>query len=74
MVDEIGYVVVVFFIIGLTYGLVKQVQHTLTIQKFDKTDSPHYRRSLLGNYLTCVSLLGFLISYLLNVFVALQMN
>lgn len=58
MVDEIGYVVVVFFIIGLTYGLVKQVQHTLTIQKFDKTDS----------------LLGFLISYLLNVFVALQMN
>src|SRR4051794_31816595 len=72
MVDVIGYVLAAFLLIGFTYVLVRQIQHTLTIQKANKTDVPNYRRSLFGNYLTCVSFLGFLISYLLNVLVAMQ--
>ena len=72
MVDVIGYVVVMLLIIGFTYGLVKQVQHTLIIQKANKSGVSNYRRLLFGNYLTCVSSLGFLVSYTLNVLVAMQ--
>ena len=73
MVDEFDFVVVVLLIIGLTYGFVKQIHHTLTFQKSHKTDSPQYRRTLFGNYLICVSYFGFLSSYILNIFIALQM-
>ena len=72
MDDVIGYVAVAFLIIGCIYGLVRQIQHTLTIQKSNKTVVPKYKRSLFGNYLMCVSLFGFLISYILNVLVAMQ--
>ncbi|MCJ8007249.1 hypothetical protein ACFFF5_07065 [Lederbergia wuyishanensis] len=72
MDDVIGYVVVVFLIIGCIYGLVRQIQHTLTIQKSNKTFVPNDNKSLFGNYLISVSLLGFLISYILNVLVAMQ--
>ncbi|ATP40390.1 hypothetical protein CSE16_10205 [Solibacillus sp. R5-41] len=72
MVDVIGYVVVMLFIIGFTYGLVRQVQYTLTIQKANSFGVSNYRRLLFGNYLTCVSLLGFLVSFILNVLVAIQ--
>ncbi|MBS4199174.1 hypothetical protein KHA93_05835 [Bacillus sp. FJAT-49732] len=72
MDDVIGYVMVVFLIIGCKYGLVRQIQHTFTIQKSNKTVVPNYKKSLFGNYLICVSFLCFLISYILNVLVAMQ--
>ncbi|MGE7621486.1 hypothetical protein ACQKMD_00140 [Viridibacillus sp. NPDC096237] len=72
MGDVIGYTVVVFLIIVFTYGLVLQVQHTLTIKKANKSDVSNYRRLLFGNYLTCVSFLGFLSSYILNILVKMQ--
>ncbi|VDG97672.1 Uncharacterised protein [Lysinibacillus sphaericus] len=73
MLDEIiGYVVVVFLITGFTYGFVRQIQHTLTIRKANKTAGSNYRRTLFGNYITCLSFGGFLISYMLNVFVAMR--
>ncbi|WP_039043619.1 hypothetical protein [Sporosarcina sp. ZBG7A] len=73
MLDEIiGYVVVVFLITGFTYGFVRQIQDTLTIRKANKTAVSNYRRTLIGNYITCLSFGGVLISYLLNVLVAMR--
>ncbi len=73
MVDEIiGYVVVVFLITGFTYGFVRQLQHTLTLHKADKTAVLNDRRTLFGNYIACLSFGGFLISYMLNVLVAMR--
>lgn len=73
MLDEIiGYAVVVFLITSFTYGFVRQIQHTLTILKANKTALSNYRRTLFGNYIKCLSFGGFLISYILNVLVAMR--
>lgn len=73
MVDEIiGYAVVVFLITCFTYGFVRQLQHTLTFRKADKTAVSNYKRTLFGNYITCLSFGGFLISYMLNVLVTMR--
>lgn len=72
MYDIVGVLIVAFLIIGFTYGFVRQIQHNIVIQKADKTYVPNYRRSLIGNYLTSISFLGFLISYILNILVATQ--
>lgn len=72
MDDLIGYVVVVIIILGISYGLVIQIKNTMDTRKVNKTRFSNYKRSLLGNYITCMSLLGFLISYILNVLVGLQ--
>ncbi|REB10093.1 hypothetical protein DVB69_04620 [Sporosarcina sp. BI001-red] len=61
----IGFTVVALLVIGFSYGLVKQIQHTLSIRKANKT--ANYKRTLFGNYLTCISFAGFLVSYVLNV-------
>lgn len=68
MNDTIGYAVVILFIIGSTYGLIKQLQLTMNIQRNHKLD----RRLVIGNYLTSISFAGFIISFVLNVLVALQ--
>lgn len=72
MDDIVGFLIVVFLIIGFTYGFVRQIQHNVVIQKDDKAYVPNYRRSLIGNYITSISFLGFLISYVLNILVATQ--
>jgi hypothetical protein len=72
MDDVIGYVVVGFLISGFTYGLVRQIKHTLTIRKANKTEVSNYSRTLFGNYITCLSLFGFLFSYMLNILVAMR--
>ncbi|MFJ8262938.1 hypothetical protein ACIQ4I_13440 [Rummeliibacillus sp. NPDC094406] len=69
MDDIIGNLVVIFVIIGFTYGLVKQLQHTITIHK---TVGFKCNRLLIGNYLKNAALFGFIISFLLNVLVGLQ--
>jgi hypothetical protein len=70
MDDGIGFVVVILLIIGFSYSLIKQIQHTLSIQKADKT--ANYKRLLLGNYLTSIAFAGFMVSFTLNISVALQ--
>ncbi|WP_419962323.1 hypothetical protein [Psychrobacillus sp. BM2] len=72
MDDLIGYVVVVFIILGISYGLVRQIKNTLNIRKVNKTSFSNYNKSLLSNYIACMSPLGFLISYIFNVLVGLQ--
>ncbi|VDG97730.1 Uncharacterised protein [Lysinibacillus sphaericus] len=70
MEEGIGFTVVVLLVIGFSFGLVKQIQHTLNLQKANKTDN--YKRLLFGNYLACITFAGFLVSYVLNVTVAMQ--
>ncbi|HWI47847.1 MAG TPA: hypothetical protein VNU45_06425, partial [Rummeliibacillus sp.] len=48
---------------------VKQLQHTITIKK---TVGSKFNRLLVGNYLTSGTLFGFIISFLLNILVGLQ--
>jgi phosphotransferase system glucose/maltose/N-acetylglucosamine-specific IIC component len=66
--DTIGYAIVALFIMGSTYGLIKQLQLTMNIQRNNKSD----RRLVIGNYLTSISFAGFIISFILNVLVAIQ--
>ncbi len=68
MNDTIGYAIVALFIMGSTYGLIKQLQLTMNIQRNNKSD----RRLVIGNYLTSISFAGFIISFILNVLVAIQ--
>ena len=68
MNDIIGYAIVALFILGSTYGLIKQLQLTMNIQRNNKSD----RRLVIGNYLTSISFVGFIISFVLNVLVAIQ--
>ena len=72
MDDSIGYVMVAFIIIGITYGLVRQIQHIMNIQQDNKTDLSNYKRSFFGYYLACGSLMGVLISYILNALIGMQ--
>lgn len=67
MDEVIGYLMVTIFIIGATYGLYRQIQHTFKIKKSQRT--VNYKRLLLGSYLTSISYAGFLISFVLNVLV-----
>ena len=60
--------IVALFILGSTYGLIKQLQLTMNIQRNNKSD----RRLVIGNYLTSISFAGFIISFVLNVLVAIQ--
>jgi hypothetical protein len=68
MDDTIGYAVVTIFIIGSIYSLVKQIQQTYSMQNGSKSN----KRLLFGNYLSIFSLLGFIISYVLNVLGGLE--
>ena len=66
--DTIGYSVVILFIIGSTYGLIKQIHLTMNNQRNNKSD----RRLVIGNYLTSISFAGFIMSFVLNILVAIQ--
>lgn len=70
VMDVIGFLVVTIFIIGVSYSLVFQIQQLLTVKHNDKT--PQYRRLMFAHYLTCFSIVGFLVSFILNVLVYLQ--
>lgn len=70
MNEVIGYLVVVLLIFGFVYALVRQTIHTLAVQNSVKTGD--YKRSLFGNYLTCIAMAGFLISFVLNLVASMQ--
>ena len=70
MEEVISYLVVVILIIGFIYGLVRQIQHTLTMKKNQKI--VQYKRILVGNCLSSISFAGFLLSFILNILVYMQ--
>lgn len=71
MDEVIGYLVVSIFIFGGIYGLILQVQHTMVIRKLTK--NAKYKRLVIGNYISCLAIAGFLLFFILNVFVNMQL-
>ncbi|ENH98465.1 hypothetical protein J416_00125 [Gracilibacillus halophilus YIM-C55.5] len=69
--DIIGYMMVSIFIFGVLYGFVLQIQYLLTIKQNEKLSVN--RRLLYGHYLTCISMAGFLVTFILNILVSLEM-
>jgi RsiW-degrading membrane proteinase PrsW (M82 family) len=67
----ISYAIVVLFISSLFYILIRQVKQTVSIQKKRKSDIP--KRLLIGSYLTTFSMAGFLLAFILNVLLYLQL-
>src|SRR5690606_11109433 len=69
--DVIGYLVVTIFVLGVSYGLLLQTKHLLNMKK-NKTNTKS-SRLWLCSCLRCFSIAGFLISFLLNILVHLQL-
>lgn len=66
----ISFLIIVMLIIAFTYGLIRQIRQIVSIRKGNKSDYVHYKRTVVGNYLSCISYAGFLIAYILNVLLA----
>ncbi|SEL35384.1 hypothetical protein SAMN04488700_0591 [Carnobacterium iners] len=67
----ISNAVVALFISSLFYILIRQVKQTVSIQKKRKLDIS--KRSLIGSYLATFSMAGFLLAFILNVLIFLQL-
>ncbi|CAH0231956.1 hypothetical protein SRABI96_02700 [Peribacillus sp. Bi96] len=68
----VDYLIVALLIIGFTYGLIREIRQCVSIIKGNKSDDVHYKRRLIGNYLSCLSYVGFLFSYILNLLLVLM--
>jgi len=66
----ISYILIVLFIISLSYIFVKQIKHTLSLHKKRNLMIP--KRLLIISYLTTFAIAGFLITFILNVLIYLQ--
>lgn len=51
----------------LTYGLIMQIQQTISIQKTNKRLVYKHKRTLIGHYVTSISFLGFFTFLMLNI-------
>lgn len=71
MVEWLGYVLVGLIIACFGYALFLEIKSIQDL-RLDKTTVHEYKRTIIGHYLTCFALAGFLISYVLNVLVALE--
>ncbi|WP_033542747.1 hypothetical protein [Planococcus sp. CAU13] len=71
MDDLLGYAVAALFAIGFFYTFIKQVKQTVIIRNENKVKD--YKRLLVGNYITSIALGGFLLSYLVNLFIGIQL-
>src|SRR5690625_3551412 len=69
-----AYFLVIAVFILLSYGLMKQIKQTITIQTSDKRLVYRYKRALIGNYVTSISFLIFSILLMLNITNTLYQN
>lgn len=67
------FITIVLFIL-LVYGLIIQVRQTVFIQKANEKSVRKYKRTLIGNYVTLISFLGFSVSLMLNLTNMLSQN
>ncbi|MBZ9691411.1 hypothetical protein [Clostridium sp. M14] len=68
MNNIMGFIIITIFICGLSYGFLRQIKETSYIIKINKfTD-----RSVIGNLICSISYGAFLISYILNVLISLE--
>jgi len=70
MDDLLGYAVAALFALGFIYAFIKQVKQTVIIRNENKVKD--YKRLLVGNYITSIALGGFLLSYIVNLFIGIQ--
>src|SRR5690625_5673636 len=62
-----AYFLVIAVFILLSYGLMKQIKQTITIQTSDKSLGYRYKRAVIGNYVTSIAFLIFSILLMLNI-------
>lgn len=70
MDEEVGWLVVLLMILTMMFCLVRQIYDTWSLRKSHVTFP---KRTWVGRFLMCGSLFGLLISYVLNILVALQL-
>ena len=70
MDEQIGWLVVLLMIFTIMFCLVRQIYDTWILRKL-KEIIP--KRTWLGHLLMCGSLFGLLVSYVLNILVAMQL-
>ncbi|WP_315076494.1 hypothetical protein [uncultured Clostridium sp.] len=68
MSDIIGYIIIIVFIGGLSYGFIRQIKETSYVMKMNKFTN----RAVIGNLICSISYGTFLISYILNVLITLE--
>ncbi|MFJ7755391.1 hypothetical protein ACQKGI_20825 [Peribacillus muralis] len=68
----IDCLLVFILIIGFTYGLLRQIRQCSRIRIEKGCDHAHYKRSVIGNDLACLSYAGFLVFYVLNLLLGLR--
>ena len=68
MDEVLGYFMVAVMLIGLSYGFINQFQNTVAMRN-EKTVK---KKDLWKSYIACLSFLGLIFSYLLNILVALS--
>lgn len=72
MEDIFGYVMVCLVALLFFFELIRQIKETRTIQKAGETAARKYKRLIFGEYLAIFSLTGFLVSFVFNVLIGLQ--
>lgn len=72
MNEVFEYMVVAVLIMGFAVSFIKEIQLTVRLQKMKGTLSQSYKRILIGHCVICIALISFIVSYLLNICVAMQ--
>lgn len=67
MWDIIDGIIIIPIMCVFTYGLIRQFEETILIAKTKE----HSRKSLIGNVICCGSYTLFLLSYMINVIIAI---
>ncbi|KGX87406.1 hypothetical protein [Pontibacillus litoralis] len=70
MNNLMSYTIVALLVIGFIYVLVRQIKHIMSLRK--NRSFSYSKRLLLSIYLTIIAIAGFLISFLLNVAIFMQ--
>ena len=67
MEDFAGYIFVALTLVGFGYALFWQIRDAVEVHRSTKWNVNAAKRKLIANYLMAVSLVGFLVSYMLNI-------
>ena len=66
------WIFVVFIILGVVYTLINQVRSTTKYRKRIGEKTQNYKKAFFWSILACVSLTGFLVSYVVNITIRFQ--
>ncbi|MBZ9685334.1 hypothetical protein G9F72_003085 [Clostridium estertheticum] len=72
MNDIVGYLILTLFLISFVYAFIRQIGDTINVRKIIKPDNSKYTRILFGNYICIASYGLFIIFFVLNGLVSLE--